>query len=404
VRSALRPLLAAGALLLAGAAAASPALAQAAADATGTPAQPAATVPEKAAGPSRLRSAEDGWLDIGGFLDQVYGFVPIAMPITEPAVGYGLGGGVLFVDKPKGEARQAGFGRPNLTAVGALGTENGTRGAAAGDVRHWMNDRLQTIVAAGTASVNLDFFGVGDDAVLSEHPRSYNLKPKFALVQAKYRIGQSRLWAGLGYVRANVGVSFDAPEEAAGLPDTPAEVRVGGLTPLVSYDSRDNIFTPNAGGYFEAAPGFFSPAFGGDSEFRRASLTAMQYLPVRRRLTLGVRGTATLSSGEVPFFLRPYVALRGAPVMRYQGEHAASVELEARWQCWKRFSVVGFAGAGAAWNDFDEGDDARSVVTGGAGFRYEIARAYGLHMGLDVAFGPDATALYVVVGSAWMRP
>jgi hypothetical protein len=38
------------------------------------------------------------------------------------------------------------------------------------------------------------------------------------------------------------------------------------------------------------------------------------------------------------------------------------------------------------------------------GLRYEIARKYGIHLGLDVAFGPDNTAVYVQVGSAWARP
>ena len=52
----------------------------------------------------------------------------------------------------------------------------------------------------------------------------------------------------------------------------------------------------------------------------------------------------------------------------------------------------------------DEFDDKQSVVTGGTGFRYEIARDYGLHLGLDVAFGPDGTAIYVQIGSAWSRP
>jgi hypothetical protein len=33
-----------------------------------------------------------------------------------------------------------------------------------------------------------------------------------------------------------------------------------------------------------------------------------------------------------------------------------------------------------------------------------VARKYGIQMGLDVAFGPDNTAVYVQVGSAWARP
>jgi outer membrane protein assembly factor BamA len=181
-------------------------------------------------------------------------------------------------------------------------------------------------------------------------------------------------------------------------------MRIGGLTPLLTYDSRDNIFTPASGTYLEAAPGFFGEAFGGDADFQRVGLIGMQYLPLASRWTLGVRAIGTLSYGDVPFFLRPYVALRGAPVMRYQGEQAASLEAEVRWQCWKRYSLVGFVGAGAAWNDFERVDDTVTVVTGGAGFRYELAREYGLHAGLDVAFGPDNAAIYIVLGSAWMRP
>jgi len=100
----------------------------------------------------------------------------------------------------------------------------------------------------------------------------------------------------------------------------------------------------------------------------------------------------------------PFVSLRGAPVMRYQGEEAADVETEVRWQFWRRFSVVGFVGAGAAWNDFERRDNVTTVVTGGTGLRYEVARQYGIHAGLDVAFGPDGAVLYIQFGSAWGRP
>ena len=44
--------------------------------------------------PSRLRSSEDGWLDMSDFLDEAYGFVPLVILITEPAVGYSAAGGL----------------------------------------------------------------------------------------------------------------------------------------------------------------------------------------------------------------------------------------------------------------------------------------------------------------------
>ncbi len=363
------------------------------------PSQAAATT--KA--PSKFRSAEDGWLDLSGFIDQAYGFAPLVIPITEPAVGYGAAGGLAFIDKPQGET-DAGFGRPNITAIGGLATENGTWGAMAGDSRYWLDDRLQTLVGGAYASVNLDFYGIGENSRLKSHPLTYNLEPLAGVVQAKYRLGDSRVWGGLGYALATTDVEFDDPAGTPGLPDFQQESRVGGLMPSLTYDSRDTIFTPTRGTYVDTTAGLFSEALGGDGEFQRVSLIGMHYLPLRPKLTLGIRGDGILSFGDVPFYLRPFVFMRGVSAMRYQGEHVAQVEAELRWQFWKRFSLVGFVGGGAAWNDFEHLDNPLTVVTGGTGFRYELARKYGLHMGLDVAFGPDEPIIYVQFGSAWMRP
>src|SRR3954469_5231386 len=157
------------------------------------PGQLTATNCEFTKAPSRFRSEEDGWLDASGFLDKKYGFLPIVLPITEPAVGYGAAVGLAFISSPLGEAK-AGYNRPNITLVGGFGTANGTHGAMIGDVRHWLDDHLQTIAGLLYGSVNLDFYGVGREAQLSAHPLHYNLEPVGGLVQGKYRLGDSRIW------------------------------------------------------------------------------------------------------------------------------------------------------------------------------------------------------------------
>lgn len=353
--------------------------------------------------PSRFWSEEDGWPDISGFLDQAYGFVPLAIPITEPAVGFGAAGALIFIDKQEGGAT-AGFGRPNISAVGALGTDNGTRGVFAGDMRHWLDDRLKTLVGVVRASVNLDFYGIGRDRLLENNPRSYNLETTAGVIQGRYRIGDSKAWAGLGYALATTTARFDVLPALESLPDLQSKSRVGGLLPTLSFDSRDNMFTPTTGAYLELSAGLFSKALGSDSDFQRVNLSAIGYRPLARKLSFGIIGSSTLSYGDVPFYLRPFISLRGAPAMRYQGDHTAQVEAELRWQFWERFSLIGFAGAGATRNEDRQTHGSQNVTTGGFGFRYEIARNYGLHMGLDVAYGPDGPAYYVQFGSAWMRP
>ena len=42
--------------------------------------------------------------------------------------------------------------------------------------------------------------------------------------------------------------------------------------------------------------------------------------------------------------------------------------------------------------------------SGGFGFRYELARKFGMHACIDVAHSAGTTAVYIQVGNAWIRP
>jgi hypothetical protein len=351
---------------------------------------------------SRLCDPQDGWLDMSGFLDTSFGFVPVVVPITEPAVGYGAGGGLIFIDK-KEPASGEEFQKPNIAAIGGMATENGSWAAFGGHSGTWFDDKLETMVGAGYGSINLDFYGIGDGR-LNNHPLGYNLEPLGGLVDMRYRIARSPLRIGFAYAIASTEVSFDHGNVPASIKSFELDSRVSGFIPKIVYDSRNNVFTPTKGIYGEADFGIFREALGGSSDFEKVSLTGIYYHPLASRLTLGVRADAEFSFDDVPFYTRPFINLRGVAIRRYVGEHAAEVEVELRWQLWRRFSLVGFGGTGVAWNDFERLESEQVVVTGGTGFRYELARKYGLHMGADVGFGPDGPVLYIQFGSAWFRP
>lgn len=348
-------------------------------------------------------ASSDGWPDASDFLDEKYGFLPIVMPITEPAVGYGAGGGLMFLSAPLAAARD-GLGRPSVTFAGGLGTENGTWGVGGGDMRYWDDDHLQTLVAVAYASVNLDFYGVGKTDALQNNPLRYNLRPILAMVQGKYRFGSSLFWAGLRYAFNQTKVTFDAPAETPNLPDYENNVRVGGLAASATFDSRDNIFTPIHGTYLDGTFSLYAPWLGGQATFERVDVTVLQYFPLPFGLYLGLRGEGAASFADTPFYMRPFIDMRGVPKMRYQGQEIAQIEAELRWQFYGRLSVLGFGGGGGAWNHFEKFDSDQGIGAGGVGLRYEIARQYGIHMGVDVGFSRDTTAVYVQVGSAWSRP
>jgi hypothetical protein len=361
------------------------------------------TAQEEASKSVRFYDPEDGWFDISEFLDTVYGFVPVVYPITEPAVGYGAAGALVFIDREvagKGER----YTRPNILAVGGLGTENGTHGYFAGHLGTWMDGRLRTQVAYADADINLDFFGLGGDRAQGGG-LPYTISARGGVAGGGYRVGQTPFWLGLRYALVNTNVTLNAPNSGLpGISPSALDTRLGALTPSVTLDMRDNFFTPTQGWYVDLSVPVFREAFGSDFDFETVSLTAMHYRPLARSLFLSARATGKSSSDGTPFYLRPYVWLRGVQALRYQGDQTADVEVELRWQLHPRFSLVGFAGAGVARSDIGQQDTDKSVTAGGAGFRYLIARKHGLHMGMDVGFGPDNPILYVVFGSAWVRP
>ena len=117
-------------------------------------------VEAKREGMARFFDPQDGQFDLSYFLEDPSGFLPIPIIVTEPAVGYGGGGAGMFL-RPRREAGEEGWARPDISAVGAFGTQNGTWGAFAGDSSRWLDGRLRTLVGAGTGQLNLDFYGLG---------------------------------------------------------------------------------------------------------------------------------------------------------------------------------------------------------------------------------------------------
>jgi len=352
---------------------------------------------------SRFIDPEDGQFDLSYFLENPRGFLPIPIIITEPAVGYGGGVAGMFL-QPRREAGQEGWARPDISGVGVFGTQNGTWGAFAGDARLWLEGRLKTLVGAGTGRVNLDFYGAGLNLPVLDRGVRYSLQFSGAVAQASWQVApKSPWWVGLRYVYADVDPTLHDDSIFPGLADA-VRVKVSAPTAILEYDSRDNVFTPTQGIYAEASYLTSRSSLGASDNFDRFQQLLTGWVPLQSKLTLGARGNYAWSSSGTPFFLQPYIALRGVPAVRYQGDQAASAELELRWQFHERWSVVGFGGAGATRTSRSDDVLRQSVGSGGAGFRYELARKFGLNAGIDVAHSPGTTAIYFVVGNAWFRP
>ena len=351
----------------------------------------------------RMFDPVDGQLDVSEFLASARGFLPIPIIVTEPAVGFGGGIVGMFV-RPRRDAGDEGWSRPDLSGLGGFATANGTWGAMAIDVTHWLDGRVKTVAGIGTGHVNLDFHGLGDTRQTFDQAVRYTLDFSGAVLQANWKVAPGSPWAlGARYVYADVEPKLRDEPAFPGLVDR-TRVRVSAPGAILEYDSRDNVFTPTRGVYSETFYMASRESLGASTDFERFQQVGIGWLPLRHDVTLALRGDYQWASDDTPFFLRPYVVLRGVPAVRYQGNRMASFELEGRWQFYGRWSAVAFGGAGTARTSGGTVSETQSVGAGGIGFRYELARQFGLHAGLDLAFSRDTTAVYIIVGNAWFRP
>ena len=349
--------------------------------------------------PEKLRDPEDGSLDLSEYLLRHSGVLPVPIIVTEPAVGYGAGVAAVYFSQSFAERAAASRARgervtpPDISVVAALGTENGTRAFGVGHLGFWDQDRWRYAGFVGKPELVLDYYGVNGE------PRGYRLEAAGLLQQLLRRLGDSNWFAGARYVYISTESRFEG-ERPADVEPRNLDTAIGKLGVVIDYDSRDNIFTPDRGTFFEVEAGFARRAFGSDTDHETLYARAFSFHR-SGDFVLGVRGDARLSGGDVPFYAQPYVSLRGVPAVRYQDRHAVMAEAEVRWNLDRRWALVGFAGVGKAYGRRQSWDAAPTVGAGGAGFRYLVARQLNLYAGLDVARSKDDSAVYITVGHNW---
>ena len=235
---------------------------------------------------------------------------------------------------------------------------------------------------------------------IGERSFEFNMKTVPFSANLVKQINRSSWYAGLDYLflkteLKNTNVDFNTPKEVNSI--------ISRLGLLVDYDKRDNIFTPDKGFWLNSLVGASQDFFGSDYNYVLVNTAAFGYVPIAKNLTSGFRLEYQQVFGDAPFYLLPYVNMRGIPVMRYQGDVVALAETEWRWDFTSRYSLIAFGGVANAFSKQSDYENSVWKASGGMGARYLIARKLKLRMGVDVARGPEEWAYYIVFGTSWNR-
>src|SRR5262245_15922030 len=206
-----------------------------------TPAGPVSTA-------SRIRDPSDGKFDISAYLATPKRFLPVPIVVTEPAVGYGGGLAGMFI-RPREQAGDEGYARPNISVLGGFATENGTWGALVGDSSRWMDDRVHTLAGAGVGELHLDFYGLGDASDSLDEAVSYQLDFAMLLLHADWKPRPRSNWSiGMRYVYSQIEPKLEDAPQFPGLADN-IDMKICAPSAVLGCDSRNSLFTWASGMY-----------------------------------------------------------------------------------------------------------------------------------------------------------
>lgn len=340
--------------------------------------------------PSAFKDSLDNAFDVSTYLLENNGILPFLIPITEPAVGFGvIVGGAYFVNKKDPLAK-----KDVAALVGGL-TTNGTWMAGGAYLGFWNEDRIRYRGIAGYGDISLEYYrdtGTPIDFELNQFTLSQ---------QMLFRLGDSDVFLGGKYQLSKINIPAFQNIDIIDAQDL--DLWNSGISLITEFDSTNNTFSPTDGLKIQLSYDQYLEFLGSTKNWNRLNFFAFCYFPVNEKWIPAFRIETSWASVSAPFYAKPYVALRGIPALRYQGEGMILAETEQLYNITKRWGILAFAGAGSAYTSGENSGFNETVWNFGAGFRYLIARKLGLKTGLDIAKGPEEWAFYITIGTSWLR-
>jgi hypothetical protein len=364
----------------------------------------------------------DGNFDASRYLSEnAYGFLPVPIIITDPAVDGGLGMmGLFFHESEEEQAARLktmqdesndkashSLMPPSISAAFGAYTGNDSYFIGGGHLGFFNKGNIRYMGGGGYGDININFYGFGD--VTLPIPLEINTQATAIMQTLKFKLGDSAFYFGPmhRYVDAQVSIinSGDFINKIPNdlLPALSTNIVTSGAGLTIEYDSRDNFYSPTDGLKYELNYLWFDDVIGSDVDYTLTELTALNYFKITDHWRTAFRVEANYVDSEqvLPPYATPYISMRGIPAARYQGQSVALSELEIAYRINLRWELSAFAGIGKASDSFSDFSDSDSRVSKGAGFRYLIARRYDFNMGIDIAKGPEDTVFYIQAGSAW---
>lgn len=319
-----------------------------------------------------------------------------------PETSFAAGAGIILTRRD--EDRSA--SRPDSLQLYLVYTAKNQAFVRVNPELYFAGDRGRLDLAASYIDMPTSFFGVGNPPGLDRDDVDL-LEEEYA--NERFVFDASLLYRVVGALRAGATYRFASSRPydldpdgrlAAGDVFGAGGGDVSGAGLALEWDTRDEVFSPTRGGWYQASTRFHRDALGSDYDFEHYELDLRHYVPLGSGHVLALQAAIESTRGNVPFFELPTPPLRGLYQEVFLDRHMAAVQGEWRLPLRGRWGASVFAGV-ADVSDELSGLRPGDLYAGGAGVRYTLDREEGIVVRLDVGVSPWGVFPYLMIMQAF---
>ncbi|HEY4334311.1 MAG TPA: BamA/TamA family outer membrane protein [Puia sp.] len=251
-----------------------------------------------------------------------------------------------------------------------------------------------------------NFWGLGKRAPDSSK-ESYKFKQYYIYLHPQFLVGKN-LFFGVLYEYQRV---FNVEFPKGGLfdrQDVPGRYgyHVSGVGLSLTYDTRNNAFSPNKGMMAQFYFDHFAPFFGSDYQYTNYVIDLRRFLRIYNEQVLALQVFGSFNVGETPLrslsFLGGANTMRGYYAGRYRDKNAAVIQAEYRVPLFWRVGAVGFADVGNVGPDLDYINFHHFKYSYGGGLRFALNQKEKLNLRLDYGIAKGSSqGFYLQLGEAF---
>jgi len=328
---------------------------------------------------------------------------PILYYQPETRIAFGLAGNVVFRLSKKGKRK-----RPSIIAPLFIYTQNKQiRGLVKADL-YLYNNAYHIISEIKYQDFPDKFFGVGSN-VPDTHEESYTAKTLDFYISILKRV-TGYLNLGVRYDFSNLQIREIEKSQLLDSGEIPGSEgsRLSGLSLLLNFDSRNNIFFPSRGYWLKFTAGFYNKILGSQFNYETYRLDLRRYIPLFSDSghVLALQGLVQTQYGTVPFHKMSRMGgqniMRGYYDGRYRERNLVVLQAEYRFPVFWRIGAVAFAGMGDVSHRFRDFTLDNVKYSYGFGLRYLFNKKEDMYIRFDLGFGNNgASAFYFSVFEAF---